>query len=70
MMPYFWNKLGKNRDIERHREKQAELEFKIAQLEAKETLSESDEIYMRTYRQLLNSLLQSKAEIVEKIGRK
>lgn len=66
---YFHGKMdGLNADIERHRQKQAELEAKITELEGK--TDGSSIIYLNTYRHLLNQLLQSKAEVTSKIGKK
>jgi hypothetical protein len=61
---------GLKADVERHRAKEAELNVKIARLEAIENPNESDTVFLRTYRNIRNSLLQSKAEVVSKIGKK
>lgn len=68
-MKYFWEKAkGLNADIERHRAKEQELEAKIAELEGKD--DEASNMYLRTYRNFLCQLQQSKADVVSKIGKK
>jgi len=68
-MKYFWTPkpIGLNADIERHRKAQQELEQKIAELE--DSSLEFKEFYLRVYRNALCILLQSKAEIVAKLGK-
>jgi hypothetical protein len=68
-MAYFWRKArGLAADVERHRAKEAELDAKIAELEDKrDPLSIAS---LRVYRRFRAQLLQSKAEIVNKIGKK
>lgn len=76
-MSYFWNppgaKIGVKADIERHRSKQEELERYIKDMEER-LLSDPDDCMareaLRTYRHILAILLQSKAETVNKLGRK
>jgi hypothetical protein len=71
MKTYFYKPTkGLKADVERHRAKEAELNVKIARLEAIENPTESDTVFLRTYRNIRNSLLQSKAEVVSKIGKK
>jgi hypothetical protein len=71
MKTYFYKPTkGLKADVERHRAKEAELNVKIARLEAIENPNESDTVFLRTYRNIRNSLLQSKAEVVSKIGKK
>ncbi len=71
---YFWDNpnkpIGLNADIERHRKHQKELEEKISELESIENPSEMDKFSIRAYRNFLCKLLQSKAELLEKFGRK
>ena len=63
---FFWSKAtGLKADIKRHREKEQELRDKIEELE-----KEGDSIFLRTYREFLNKLLDSKAEVVSQIGKK
>lgn len=69
MTKFFWKDVPLNADIERHRAQQKELEAKIAMLESGEQTKHT-EGYLRTYRHLLCQLLQSKAEVVAKIGKK
>jgi hypothetical protein len=64
---YFWRELGLNADIDRHRNEESKLRAKIAELEAKKSLDYFDQAGLRTYKHLLNQLLQSKAEVVNKI---
>jgi hypothetical protein len=68
-MKYFWDKAkGLNADIERHRAKEKELEFKIAELEGKE--DPMSIAALRVYRRFLYQLQVSKVEVVSKIGKK
>ena len=68
-MKYFWGKTkGLKADVERHRAHEAELDAKIAELEGKE--DPMSIAAMRTYRRFRAQLLQSKAEVVTKIGKK
>jgi hypothetical protein len=70
MTKFFWNKAkGLKDDVNRHRTKEAEMDAKIAELEAK-----GDDpmaiAALRVYRRFRAQLLQSKAEVVTKIGKK
>jgi hypothetical protein len=68
-MKFFWNKAkGLNADIERHREREKELEAKIAELEGKE--DPMSIASLRAYRRFLYQLHLSKANVVSKIGKK
>jgi len=68
-MKFFWNKTkGLNADIERHQEKEQELEAKIAKLEGKE--DPMSIASLRVYRRFLYQLHLSKANVVSKIGKK
>jgi hypothetical protein len=67
-MKYFWTQAkGLKADIERHRVKEAEFNAKIAELEGSQ--EPMDIAALRVYRRFRAQLLQSKAEIVEKIGK-
>lgn len=68
-MSYFWTPrpIDLNADIERHRKAQQEIEEKIAEIEAGDLPDK--EFYLRVYRSSLNILLQSKAEVVAKLGK-
>lgn len=69
-MKFFWNKAnGVNADVERHRAKEAELDARIAELEARPE-DPMAVAALRTYRRFRAQLLQSKAEVVTKIGKK
>jgi uncharacterized protein YdcH (DUF465 family) len=69
MMRFFWQDArGLKADVERHRAKEAELDAKIAKLEGSE--DPMDVAALRTYRRFRAQLLQSKAEIVNKIGKR
>jgi hypothetical protein len=46
-----------------------ELKDKISELESQENRDEFQERYLLTYRNLLNQLWESKAKVVENIGR-
>lgn len=70
-MKYFGEEVnGLKADIERHRAKEAELDARIAELEALNEYSSRDMIYLKAYRNLRAYLLQSKAEVASKIGKK
>jgi len=68
-MKFFWKDAkGVKADVERHRVEEASLDAKIAELEGKD-----DPMSIRAlqaYRNFRAQLLQSKAEVVSKIGRK
>lgn len=64
-MKFFWNDLPKNADIKRHREEEIKLRNLIQEYE-----NEGDEYRAKVYRNFLNQLLASKAEVTSKIGRK
>jgi hypothetical protein len=69
---YFWNPkpLGLKADIKQHLEEQRKLEDKIIELES---ISNPDDMQiraLRVYRHFLAQLLQSKADVVSKIGKK
>jgi hypothetical protein len=67
-MKYFYkNASGLNADIERHRIKEAELTKKILELEGK--ADDMSQAVLRSYRSALNVLMQSKADVVSKIGK-
>lgn len=69
-MKFFWqNAKGLKADVERHRAKEAELDARIAELEARPD-DPMAVAALRTYRRFRAQLLQSKAEIVTKIGKK
>lgn len=69
-MKWFWqDATGLNADIERHRLKESELDNRIAELEAIEEPSPMDIAALRTYHRFRSQLLQSKAEVVSKIGK-
>ena len=65
MSKFFCDKLPKNADIKRHREEEIKLRNMI-----KECEEEGDEFRTRVYRNFLNHLLASKAEVASKIGKK
>ena len=68
-MSYFWEQAkGVNADLKRHRNREAELRAKIDELEGKD--DPMSIVVLRTYRHFLCQLQASKAEVVEKIGRK
>ena len=70
-MKWFWTDAkGVKADVERHRAKEAELDAKIAELEAKADPDPMDIAFLRTYRRFRAQLLQSKAEVVSKIGKR
>jgi phytoene/squalene synthetase len=68
-MKFFWNNTsGLNADIERHRAEEKELLVKIADLEQKQ--DPMSIAALRVYRRFLAQLQQSKADVVNKLGRK
>ena len=68
-MKFFWQSTqGVNADIERHRAKEKEYMDKIAELEGCE--DPMSIAVLEIYRNHLDKLRQSKAEVVNKIGRK
>lgn len=68
-MKWFWTDAkGLKDDVNRHRAKEAELDARIAELEGKE--DPMSVAALRVYRRFRAQLLQSKAEVVEKIGKR
>jgi hypothetical protein len=68
-MKFFWQDTkGVKADVERHRAKEAELDAKIAELEGKD--DPMSVAALRVYRRFRAQLLQSKAEVVDKIGKR
>lgn len=68
-MKFFWKDAkGLKADVERHRAKEAEMDTRIAELEARpdDPMAVAS---LRVYRRFRAQLLQSKAEVVSKIGR-
>lgn len=59
---------GLKADIERHSVAEKELEAKIKELEGK--TDKMSIVVLETYRGILNTLQQSKADVVSKIGKK
>lgn len=69
MKKYFANKAtGLNADIYRHSEKEKFLREKIAEME--QSGDKTDERYLNAYKSILGALLDSKAEVTSKIGKK
>ena len=71
-MSYFFTpkKIGNNADIARHTEHQKELERKIEILELNENRTKKEDYSLTVYRSFLCKLLESKAQVVDNIGRK
>lgn len=68
-MKWFWQDTkGLKDDVNRHRAKEAELDARIAELEARPQ-DPMAVAALRTYRRFRAQLLQSKAEVVDKIGK-
>jgi len=68
-MKFFWGETkGLKADVDRHRAKEAELDAKIAELEGKD--DPMSIAALRVYRRFRCQLLQSKADVVTKIGKK
>ncbi len=69
MIKFFWGDAkGVKADVERHRAKEAELDARIAELEGKD--DPMSVAALRVYRRFRAQLLQSKAEVVNKIGKR
>lgn len=69
-MKYFYNKAsGTKADVNRHREEEKQLDMKISELEAIEEPNEFEVRALRTYHHIRDQLLQSKANVVSKIGK-
>ena len=68
-MNYFYKEsTGLNADIKRHRDEEARLIAIIAKLEDEN--NENNLAFIKTYRNSLLALQQSKAELLTKLGRK
>ena len=68
-MKWFWQDAkGLKDDVNRHRAKEAELDARIAELEGKD--DPMSIAALRVYRRFRAQLLQSKAEVVTKIGKR
>ena len=69
MIKFFWQDApGVSADIERHRAEERRLEERIAELEQQD--DDMSQACLRAYRHFLHQLQQSKAEAVNKLGRK
>ena len=69
-MKYFYKEsTGLNADIKRHRDEEERLIAVIAKLEAEEN-NENNLAFIKSYRNSLIVLQQSKAELLTKLGRK
>lgn len=72
-MKFFWNKTkGLNADIERHRKEEKLIRAEIEELQQELDSGNGDKfiaIRLKTYKEFLNRLLESKAEVVAKLGR-
>lgn len=67
---YFCNDVALKADIDRHMTEQKKLESCIAELESRLNPDQFELTILDAYRSLLCKLLQSKAEVVSKIGNK
>ena len=68
-MKFFWGDAnGLKADVERHRAKEVELDARIAELEVKD--DPMSIAALRVYRRFRAQLLQSKADVVNKIGKR
>lgn len=69
MTKFFWNDTkGLNADIDRHRKQEAEIQSRIVEL-ADKTDNDSKR-NLRVYQGFLLQLQQSKARVVEQLGKK
>lgn len=67
---FFWGDAsGVNADLQRHMTEEKDIRARITELEQEED-SESKERNLRVYRNFLRILLDSKAEVTSKIGKK
>lgn len=70
-MTYFYKPAsGVRADIDRHRTRELDLRERISKLEAIKTKTEFEDRVLESYKYLLDHLLVSKGEVVNKIGRK
>jgi hypothetical protein len=70
MAKFFWDKApGLNADIDRHRSKEKELADRISDLETQDQSDPMVTVVLRTLRHIMCQLQQSKADVVNKIGR-
>ena len=69
-MRFFFDEKSIDFEIKRHREKENFIRSKIIELELIENKSNFDVRALKAYRLFLNQLLDSKAGIVSKIGKK
>lgn len=69
-MRFFFKDVGLNADIERHREKEKQLREKIKKLESIQNRTELEHAALSIYSEILVKLLESKADVVNKLGRK
>lgn len=67
---FFKDTLGLKSDIERHRSEEKRFRELIEQLESIENPSDMDTRCLKAYRTFLGTLLQSKANITQNIGKK
>ncbi len=68
-MKFFWGDAkGLKADVERHRAHEAELDAKIAELEGKD--DPMSVASLRVYRRFRAKLLQSKADVVNKMEKR
>jgi phytoene/squalene synthetase len=68
-MKFFWGEAkGLKADVNRHREHEAKLDARIAELEGKD--DPMSIAALRVYRRFRAQLLQSKADVVNKIGKR
>lgn len=70
MTYFFAEKLPLNKDIERHRKVEIELRQAIEELELLDDSDEFKQMRLRAKRYFLTQLLDSKAQITSKLGRK
>lgn len=70
-MKWFWQDAkGLKADVERHRAEEAKLDARIAELEAIKEPNPMEIASLRAYRRFRAQLLQSKADVVSKIGKR
>jgi len=70
MTYFFAKKLSLNKDIERHRKVETELRQAIEELELLDDSDEFKQMRLRAKRHFLTQLLDSKAQVTSKLGRK
>jgi hypothetical protein len=71
MRPFFRSKAtGLNADLARHTKEEKNLKAKILELEQIPEPDQFDLAFLKSYKELLAKLMQSKAEVLSNLGKK